>query len=807
MAYSERHERQLAPGMVHGGSFALTSQCFLLASHQKGGVMHVDVFLDRLKKVHVGRKPRHWTARCPAHEDKNPSLSIGEGQDGKILLTCHAGCTAESIVQAVGCSMKDMFPDGGQSSGRNGRPPAPQRRNTAPAYSSADLAIAAAERSIKGRMGAEWSLVEASEYVDSSHSHCMSVCRFEPDDASGKTFLPIGRWEDGWRIGDPPGRLPLYRGCEVNTDDTVFIVEGEKAADAGNGIGLCTVTSAHGSSSAKKSDWSVLAGHDVVLVPDNDEAGEKYVNDVGAILANLEPAPALRILRLEDLPDGGDVFDRIQRNREAGASDDEIARALRSAAESAAAWTPPAEEPKPQSYNLTDIGNGERLVELHGHDLRHCKHLGGWFEYDGSRWRLDCTGEVDRRAKDTIRAMMAEATAIPDDDRRAKLIKHALRSEGNQRVKAMIERARREKPVAVMHDAFDRDPWLLNISNGSLDLRTGALRPHAREDLIRGIARVQFDPDARSRAWEDVLDASTGGDTEVQAYLARAVGYSLTGDTREDALFLIHGPGATGKSTFLEAVKGMLGSYGKSLSFAVLTSRRAGSGPSPELACLDGARAVFASESPRGQEFNAALLKSLTGGETISVRHLHKPVFEFRPTFKIWLACNDLPWLDGGDSGVWRRMNLVPFRHRIAASRMDRGLRQRLQSPESRAAILAWAVRGLADWEKGGLRPPAVIREATAAYEGASDPFQEFLDERCDLVPEAWESNTILLSALRDYLHSRGAPMCSPESIGARLSRMGFEKGNRKVEGKSVRGRKGIRLKPAQSADGGDSRG
>ena len=207
---------------------------------------------------------------------------------------------------------------------------------------------------------------------------------------------------------------------------------------------------------------------------------------------------------------------------------------------------------------LTDLGNAERLVVLFGQDLGWTEAW-GWLVWDGQRWAIDSQRKVEELAVATVRAMYRAAAQLDDPDRRKALASWAQRSESRSRIEAMVALARHM--TARKADEFDSDPWLLNCANGTLDLRTGELRPRRREDLVTKLAPVVYAPDARSELWERFLREACGGDQDMVAFLQRAVGYSLIGYTGEEKLFLVHGPGATGKSTFLEAVKATLGHY------------------------------------------------------------------------------------------------------------------------------------------------------------------------------------------------------------------------------------------------------
>ncbi len=251
-----------------------------------------------------------WQARCPAHDDQKPSLSIGEGADGRALLNCHAGCTLEQICDALDLSPGQLFPPSTST-----KPPELagfgqlcRRRRTDSnelCYPTPDAAIDILSRSTGVSPTATW------VYRDEAGDECFRVLRFDP--ASGKTFRPIARSDSGWRIGGPPQPMPLYRLPDLVDADRVYVAEGEKAADAARSIGLTATTSAHGAKAAHKSDWSPLAGKEVILLPDHDAPGQGYADDVARLLDKLHPQPTVRIVELPDLDEGDDVHDWLER--------------------------------------------------------------------------------------------------------------------------------------------------------------------------------------------------------------------------------------------------------------------------------------------------------------------------------------------------------------------------------------------------------------------------------------------------------------------------------------------------------------
>ena len=361
--------------------------------------------------------------------------------------------------------------------------------------------------------------------------------------------------------------------------------------------------------------------------------------------------------------------------------------------------------------HCTDKGNGRRVVERHGKDLHYCHAWKSWQVWDGRRWAEDGTGEALRRVKETQDSLYAwaaaELKAIGDeakdadgeeDDglkaRRTTLkasLAHVLRWEDWRRTTASLSHAQSEPGVPILPDDLDRDPMLMNVQNGTIDLRTGRLLPHNRDDLITKIAPVSYDPAAQCPLWMRFLDRIMAGDQALIGYLQRVVGYCLTGDVREQLLWFLHGSGANGKSTFLRVLLDILGDYAIQAVSELLMVKAHESHPT-ERADLFGRRLVCTIETEEGKRMAEALMKQLTGGDKIKARKLYQDFFAFNPTHKILLAANHKPIFRGTDHAVWRRIKLVPFAVTIPETERDKALPEKLK--RELPGILAWAVAG-----------------------------------------------------------------------------------------------------------------
>jgi len=310
-------------------------------------------------------------------------------------------------------------------------------------------------------------------------------------------------------------------------------------------------------------------------------------------------------------------------------------------------------------FAMTDWGNAKRLVTLHGQDLRYCHPSRRLFIWNSKRWREDDTAAVERRAKATVTSIYVEAAKAQYAKVRQQLVDHALKTEGVQRIQAMVSLAESEHSVPVLREMMDRDPLLLNVMNGTLDLRTCTLRPHDRKDMITKLAPVEFDENATCPLWLRCVDRWMGGNQNLIGYLQRLVGYCLTADVTEQKLWIFWGGGSNGKTTFVLTILSLLGDYASPAAPDLLLEKRGDTHPT-EKADLFGRRFVPCIETEEGRRLAEALMKTLTGTDKVKARRMREDFWEFSPTHKLILACNHKPTVRGADYALWRRIVLVP---------------------------------------------------------------------------------------------------------------------------------------------------
>ncbi len=418
---------------------------------------------------------------------------------------------------------------------------------------------------------------------------------------------------------------------------------------------------------------------------------------------------------------------------------------------------------------LTDVWNAKFFFEKHGDAICYCDALGGWFVWDGTRWLKDETFQILRLAKNTVKQMQ-EMSAVSNDKA---LYKHAVRSESEGKLNAMMNLVRSEEDVAVMSDRFDNDVFLLNCRNGTLDLRTGELRLHTRDDYITRRVELDYRPEAECPEWLRFLDSIFLSDQEIIGFMQKAVGYALSGSMKEQCIFILYGAGMNGKSTFLKHVYRILGDYALNTPASTLMEKYSDTIPN-DVARLKGARLVTAIESGKSKALAESQIKQLTGDDPISARFLHREYFDFFATFKIFLATNNKPNISGTDRGIWRRIMTIPFEKVITAEERDPLLDEKLSKEYE--GILAWAVRGFRKWQEEGLVQPEKVAEATNEYREESDVLGNFIDEKCVLGLNAKVSASALLKAAQEWAKEGGLRYVKRNEFIDYLKKRGFTK-------------------------------
>jgi putative DNA primase/helicase len=396
-------------------------------------------------------------------------------------------------------------------------------------------------------------------------------------------------------------------------------------------------------------------------------------------------------------------------------------------------------------------------------------------------------------AKETARNILREAADEKNDDRRKELIKHAVRSESEARLTAMVSLAQSEPRIPVQGKELDSNPWLFNCPNGTVDLRTGELLPHNRKDLITIMSPVNYDPQALCELWLKFLNRVVGGNRELAQYLQRTVGYSLTGDMRAQILFFLYGLGNNGKSTFIATIRKIMAGYGATAPVDMFLAKDKNSrGPKEDLANLQGKRFVAASEVEVGRKLAVVVIKEMTGGEAIRADRKYEHEVEFQPTHKLWISGNHKPVIADTSLAIWRRIKLIPFTVTIPDEEIDEDLPSKLEG--ELPGILAWAVKGCQAWQREGLKEPWAVTAATLAYRDEEDILAEYLQDCCVLKATATVAKGDLHENYKQWCEKTGCQPVSQKTLRTRLMERGITEG----KSGSIRYWRGIGLSEGQ---------
>lgn len=686
---------------------------------------HLEAVLGRLKGV--SKYDGYHKALCPSHDDREPSLSIRLNSESKVSIKCHAGCSDLAILERIGLTVRDLYPE-----------------------------------NVNGHAKRKKKVAKVYDYHDLGDNVIHQTVRYKPKDFRQRRPDGSGRYVWNLRGVEPV----LYRLPEVveaiAEGRTVFIVEGEQDADnARERLGITATTCPMGAGTWRPSYTKMFKGADAVLIPDNDGTGAKHMQDVATQL--VEVAASVKIVELPGLDKGGDLSDWI----DAGGTGEQLSELVR-----AAGLYDPTEPGKERpTHELTDVGNAYRFVDQHGDRVRWCPAMKSFLLWDGKRWAKDECGEVVKLAQETARSIHHEAARARGKDEQRQISKWAVTSQSATRINAMLSQA--QPHIAVRMDALDTDPMLLNCTNGTIDLRTGELREHDPKDLITKLSPEPYNPEATAPRFERFL-REVLVDEGVITFVQRFAGYSLTGDTRERVMAILWGSGKNGKSTLVELLRDVMGDYADNTDVETILLKKY-NGVGNDVAALKGARLVSTAEVEKGRRLAESKIKNLTGQDTVTARFLFGEPFSFRPEFKVWLSTNNKPEIQGTDDAIWDRIRLVPFTQRFTGESQDRDLAAELR--KELPGVLAWMVAGCLDWQRDGLGEPEQVKAATDAYRAEMDVLAVFIDERCVVHPNAQATMKDLFAAWEHWCGVSGEDAGTKRAFGSRLTERGFEAG------------------------------
>jgi putative DNA primase/helicase len=430
----------------------------------------------------------------------------------------------------------------------------------------------------------------------------------------------------------------------------------------------------------------------------------------------------------------------------------------------------------PVYQTCNDSGNADRFIGAYGKDIRFVVEEKVWLFWHENRWRRDSRDNITSLAENVARHIYVEASNQENDADRRKLAAHANTSLMASRLAATIDLARSRPGISVAVNDLDADRWLLQVKNGVIDLRTEAFRPARREDLLTRRANVEYAQAADCPTWRAFIGSVTGGDEDIARFLQRAAGYALTGETKEQCFFFLHGRGANGKSTFVNTLRELLGSYAVQVQPDILMASKQSNGgaATPQLVHLKGARFIAACETEEGMRLSESLVKQLTGGDAITARQLYGTPFTFELEGKFFISGNYRPVIRGDDLGIWRRIVLIPFDTTFPPDKQDRNLAEKLRAEFP--GILNWALDGVRSYRLHGLSRPARIAREVEAYRSAMDIVAQWLDDCCTVEATSKVRANDAYENYATWVKSIGQAPVSQVRLSEKLADRGFRK-------------------------------
>jgi putative DNA primase/helicase len=423
----------------------------------------------------------------------------------------------------------------------------------------------------------------------------------------------------------------------------------------------------------------------------------------------------------------------------------------------------------------TELANARRFIDKYGDKLRFCPQWGKWLIWDGRRWAIDDGCQVEALYRGVVEEVWAGVQGSLREVERSEavsMVSFAKATASDRGMQCCLHLARSEPGIPIQPSELDKNEWLLNVENGTLDLRTGELRPHDKRDHITKLAPVLFTKNRTSETWEKFVAEIMAGDAELIGFLQRLCGYWLTGSVRDHVLPIFCGTGANGKSVFLGTIEAMLGTdYAMHAPPDLLMVKRHESHPT-ERADLFGKRLVTCIETESGRRLAESLVKELTGADKVRARRMREDFWEFTPSHKIVMAVNHRPIVYGTDHGLWRRLREVPFAVTIAPEQQDKTLPERLR--KELHGVLTWCVRGCMEWQARGLAEPASVLTATDAYREGQDILADFFEACCIIEPDAKVSAGPLYQAYVDWCKANGHDADNSTVFGRKLTERGY---------------------------------
>ena len=673
-----------------------------------------ETYENNLKHFQIIRRSRDRAqCKCPAHPDKQASLTVSKGKRCT-LLHCHAGCSLENILAAAGLEKKDTF------------------------YKSENREMHW-KRYIENR---EHRKIEATyDYVSTvTGAYAFTKIRLE-----GKKMLfgmlKDERFEYGLKGRNKKefnaifGSIPRIKEA-IERNEPIFIPEGEKDVNTLIKKGYAAF-SCGGANDWNKNVSELCKDADVIVLADNDEPGKAVAKRIYDDLKGIARSRKV-IVPMPDVPkaDISDYFEAghskeefealingttLQKNRAATATDSlkyilEQLNVLRAS----------------ERFQMNDRGSADLFATIFKNVSRYNPTKKDWMYYDKTRWTADTEGMRAKRNAKTLADVLVRysVTASLPDDKRQSYIKYAAGMMSYRNRNVMITDA---KDLNFFENTeLDKDDFLINCRNCVLDLSEDQPKvlEHNADLLLSKICNASYNPAATCTLWEKTVNEIMQGDTAKIKYLQKMSGRFLTGDTSEEEFYIFFGATTrNGKSTITELLLYLLGDYATTISpeSLAIKANKDSRTASPDIAKLAGTRLVVASEPPRRMLFDSSLVKTLTGRDTVSARFLHENEFQFKPKFKLILNSNYLPVISDKTVFSSNRVKVVPFERHFTEKEQNKHLKEQLQQEID--GILNWCIEGLYMYRKEGLEPPVAVQNATYEYSEDSDKVGKFISE------------------------------------------------------------------------------
>lgn len=419
-----------------------------------------------------------------------------------------------------------------------------------------------------------------------------------------------------------------------------------------------------------------------------------------------------------------------------------------------------------RSYD--DTGNADRFIDRYGNLYKYSYIANKFYIYDGMKWKIDDKGSIRKLIDEMIESIKDEKIIHGDDvteeEAREFFQKFYKKTRGTQAKKNIMNELMHRRPSTP--DDFDRDDMLINVANGYIDLTSRELYKHDINKMFSQITNTDYTEKMQPAVWLDFLNDIFAGDQKVIRYIQKALGYSLTGSTREQIMFILFGKGRNGKSIFVEVISEILGDYSNNMQAKSLMVKK-NDNVNTDIARLSKARFVTSSEPNEGFRFDEGLIKQLTGGDKVTARFLYAEEFEYTPKFKIWVSTNHKPIIRGTDDGIWRRLVLIPFDVQIPEEKVDKDLKYKLlrEAP----AILNWMAEGAYMWMQEGLDMPEKLKEASKAYRNEMDVIEQFIEDECKRIDDGKEKANELYELYKKWANDNGNYKMSNKDFGIKM--------------------------------------